>query len=447
MDKENYKERLTYLLHAKERDDVNSYDVIEYLDRLDIIEIKDFLVTTTKDSRIVFYNNYLQYYLDVIEELPLDIIYELYDITGCKNFVRFIRYLPTDTIFQIIEDFALEDQIIIVDNLPIEKRQILKEFLSYPEESAGRIIDKDFVVLSDKWNIDQVIDFMRACRNVRKLQELFIVDDDFSPIGKISVHDILCNKRSTKIIDIMETDIHNINVDQDQEAVAQVFENYSLISAPVIDRTGKMVGLINVDDVIDVIKEEAEEDILHLGNVSESDLNVGWYTTFRRRLPWLFITFCTINLTSMVVGVFDNVLEHSVNIAILMPVMAALSGNAAIQSSTVCVCGIATKQLTSSNIMRLLMKELIVGLVNGFVMGICMFIVIVMRFHNILLELSFISAMLLVITISTCIGSAIPFLIHRVGLDPALGSSILTSSLTDLMAFFLLLFVATMIIL
>jgi magnesium transporter len=428
-----------------EKEDYN--EVENCIQKLDQVQLVDFLTTTTYNIRENFIKNHLINHPNIIPDFTNDLIIEMIELIGEEKFGNIIKNLPTNEIIDILEDLDHETIKSITKCFKWDTKRIIKEILSYPEESAGRLIHKDFIVIPKEWNIDQVLQFIRAQKKLPKYSnEIFVVDDYHKPIGSINLNDILFSKSRTKIESIMNFHIKTVNTDEDQEDVAKLFQNYSLNLAAVVNQSGEIIGVISIDDVIDVITEEAEEDILHAGKVSESDINATIFVTVFKRIKWLIITFLSINFSSYIIGFFDMTLKNHVELAILMPIIAAMGGNAGIQASTVAVRAIVTNQLTDLNAFRLLIKELLVGFCNGLIMSFLMIIVIMIRFHNLQLEYTFITTITLVFTLATSVGAAIPFIVEKLGGDPALSSSIITSSFTDILAFTVLLSIATLIL-
>lgn len=418
---------------------------IEEFDQVILIE---FLQTATLDNRKNFIEKYLSYCPEILPELDNDIISEAIELLGEKKFASIIRNLPAEEIVDILEDLGEKEIKSILPSLPARISIVLNEILSYPEESAGRLIHKDFMVIPQDWSVEQVLQLIRSYKQPHKdSSEIFVIDEESKPVGSIKLIELLRVSRKLMIKDIMETDIKTVEAGTDQEDVANLFQDYFLLSIAVVDAEGKIIGVISLDDVVSVISEEAEEDILHVGKVSENDIRANIATTMFRRLKWLIITFISINCSSYIIGFFEKALNSHVELAILMPVVAAMGGNAGIQASTISVRAIISKQLTEANALRLFRKELLVGFFNGLIMSCLMAIIIALRFHNIRLEITFFCAVTSVFTLATSIGSAIPFIVEKLGGDSALSSSIITSSFTDLLAFVVLLSTATLILL
>ena len=415
--------------------------IIDAINQTDPSTIASFVSMSNFENRTAF-TQYLNG--EILIELPFYIQEEVINIIGLEACIDLLGNLPPEDIWDFISDRDSEIQKKVINSMPSRVQEILKEVLSYPEESAGRLINKDYVMIPKDWLAGQAVDLLRTYKKrPESLSEVFVVDESLRPIGSIKLLDLLCTRKNVHMSKIMDKNIQVIKSGMDQEDAARIFQKHSLHSAPVINEKGTMIGIIHVGDVIQVIQEEAEEDMMHLGGVWESDLTAGAITTILRRLPWLMISFVAINLVSIVVGMFGNTIESSIEIAILMPVVAAMGGNSGIQASTVAVRAIALGQLTSMNALRLLIKESIIGITNGLIISLIMFTIVMWRFQNLNIAMILSASIIIVFAVSTFTGAAIPLTLHRIGVDPALASSVMTSAITDLLGFTILLLIAT----
>ncbi|QHD65195.1 magnesium transporter [Neorickettsia findlayensis] len=410
-------------------------------------ELIDAFINARSEIQEHFMHKHLVHHTYILAEIPTELLRRIVETVGVRGFAQIITSLPVDEIVDILEEIEQDLVKKIVGFFPSKLGKVIKEILAYPEESAGRLIHKDFIVIPKDWIIEQVLQFIRIQKQLPKyISEIFVVDEENHPIGSISLNDILCAKSRSSVRILMQTNIKTVETGQDQEEVARLFRDYSLRSIAVVDKNQRIVGVISIDDVVDVISEEAEEDILHAGKVSESDINSDVTNTVMRRIKWLLVTFLSINFSSYIIGFFQLTLQQHVELAILMPIIAAMGGNAGIQASTVAVRALITKRFCQGNALRLFVKELIVGLCNGLVMSALMVIIIALRFHNLALESTFLISITLVFALATSFGAAIPFIIEKFGGDPALSSSIITSSFTDILAFVVLLSTASIIL-
>ncbi len=436
----DYESKLSWLSEIFDGGDVDK--ITNAIESTDNIILANFLEATNSDNK----EKFIKYHINesILIELSSDLKSDVLELIGVEKYVELILRLEVEDELLAIQDLDYDMQQEILDRLPeSESKDILYELLAYPEESAGRLIQKDFIIVPQNWTMNQVVEFLRIRKNIPKHQtHIFVVDRDLKPVGRLELSDIIFTKKNTKVSDQMERDLHVVTTDLDQEEVANIFQQYDLLSTAVINEEGKIVGTISADEIVNVIKQEAEEDILHLGKVSTTDISTTFMNTIYRRLPWLFITFLAINLTSVTVGLFETTLVKSVELVILMPIIAAMGGNAGIQASTIAVRAIVTGKLTNVNTLRLMVKELFIGFANGIILSSCTVLIVALRFHSLRVEAIFALSMIIVFSFATFVGSAIPIVLHKAGADPALSSSIITSAITDMLSFSALLVVA-----
>ncbi len=437
----DHEEEITALIYAFNTEDESNISSI--INTLDDVILVQFLEVASSEHREKFIKNYINEL--ILIDISQEIKREIFDIVGVEKYTQMTVKLDVEDALVVIQELDKEKQSEILQLLPNdEKKRILHELLSYPEESAGRLINKDFIIIPEHWSTTQAINFLGMRRNIPSNQnQIFVVDKDLKPVGTIELSDILFSKKDTLIRQKVNEEIHVVTTDLDQEAVASIFQQYNLLSTAVVNECGQIVGLISADHIVEVVQKEAEEDIMHMGGVSSTDISTKFIRTILNRLPWLFITFLAINVTSVVVGFFEETIIKSVEIAILMPIIAAMGGNAGVQASTIAVRAIATKRLMNMNTFRLIVKELFVGFTNGVILSVCTIVIIAMRFHSFRTELIFSLSMIIVFSVATLVGSAIPILLNRIGFDPALSSSIVTSAITDLLGFCTLLGIAS----
>jgi magnesium transporter len=308
--------------------------------------------------------------------------------------------------------------------------------LAYPEDSAGRLLVKEVVTVPEFWTVGQIIDYLRATPEIPKdFYQIFVVDPKFTPVGGLRLSRVMCSERSVSVKDIMEDNIKPVRADMDQEEVAYLFRQYGLVSTPVVSEEGRMIGAISVDDVVDIMEEEAEEDILHLGGVGETDLFSGLSRTVAHRFPWLMINLVTAVIASVVIGQFEGSIEKLAALAVLMPIVASMGGNAGTQTLTVAVRAIATKELTSANAIRVIGKEIAVGSLNGIVFAVIAGVITYLWYGQLGLSLIFAAATIITLTLAGFVGALIPLGLVRVGVDPAIASSVVLTTVTDVVAF------------
>ncbi len=361
----------------------------------------------------------------IIEEMPNEQLAEA------------VQTLDTDDAVYLLEDLKQSDQSEILSQIPAADRITLQRSLDYPEDSAGRIMQADIIVVAPKWTVGQTIDYMRDTDDLpEKFSEIYVVDPFFHILGTVKLNQLLRTKRPVEIEEIMEKDLMLIDVMEDQEEIARQFERYNMMSAPVIDRDKRLVGAITVDDIMEIIQEEAEEDIHRLGGVGDESLaDTVWKTTSRRFL-WLFVNLITAILASLVIGLFDATIEQMVALAILMPIVASMGGNAGTQTMTVTVRALATKELSAVNAWRIIVRELLVGTLNGFIFAIIMGLVAVFWFSNTQLGIIISVAMVFNLIVAALSGILIPLTLEKCNIDPAIASSVFVTTVTDVIGFF-----------
>lgn len=351
-----------------------------------------------------------------------------------------VKELYSDDVVYLVEDLEDDQKAKVLDALDDEERVIVEQSLSYPEESAGRMMQRELVKAPGFWTVGDIIDAMRADDDLPdQFYDVFIVDPAVKPVGTVPLSRIIGSTRPTILSDIMDEDFRAIPVDQDEEDVAYAFSQYHLVSAPVVDEDGRLVGVITIDDAVDAMGEEAEEDILRLAGVGDETLADRVWTTAKSRFPWLAVNLVTAILASIVIQQFDQVIAQYVALAILMPIVASMGGNAGTQSLTVAVRALATRDLTSSNMWRVILRETLVGLANGFVFAMVIGVVGVIWFGDPTLGLVLAISMIGNLLVAAIAGIMIPIWLDKAGADPALASGAFVTTVTDVFGFFVFL--------
>lgn len=371
-------------------------------------------------------------YLD--DELEKSIL----SVMSAREVAKIISELDSDDALSLIENLDEEFQQDIIHNLSAKMRVAIEEGLTFPEDSAGRLMQREYVAIPQFWTVGKVIDYLRAAAEdlPGEFQDLIIIDPAYHVVGEVPLDRILRSKRSEKMENLKFDDLHTIPADMDQEEVTHLFRREGLNSAPVIDSDNRLIGVITVDDIIDVIDEEAQEDILKLAGVEESDLYRAVLSTTGSRFRWLFINLLTAIAASIVISFFDATIEQIVALAILMPIVASMGGNAGTQALTVAVRALATKELSSTNMMRVIGKETIVGTLNGIGFAIIMGVIAALWFGSNMLGIVIAAAMVINLVFAGLFGAGIPILLNRIGSDPALSSTVLLTTITDIVGFF-----------
>jgi len=382
-------------------------------------------------------------YLD--ESVRLGLLDEIDNV----SVAQLVSSLETDDALQVIETLDEEDQREVLDAIPAAERLLYEQSLSYGEYSAGRLMRREVVAAPEFWTVGHTIDFMRdAEKDVLPddFYTIIVVGSTLKPVGKVYLSHLLRARRNVPLAEIMTEDMKTIPATMDQEDVAFLFRQYGLVEAPVVDEDGRLVGAITVDDVVDVIHEEAEDDILKMGGVSEDDFYDDVVSTTRMRFSWLAINLVTAIAASLVIGLFEASITKVAALAVLMPIVASMGGNAGTQTLTVAVRALATNELTTGNALRIVLKETLVGGVNGLLFALLMGLIAWGWFADPLLGSTIAVAMVVNLLIAGLTGVMIPILLDRWGLDPAVASSVILTTVTDVVGFFVFLGLATLVL-
>ena len=336
-----------------------------------------------------------------------------------------VRDIESDDAVTILENMPQEDRTEILDHLPAPERQALARSLDYPEDSAGRRMQSEFIAVPPQWDVGQTIDYMRETAELpERFYELYVVDDAGRFLGAVPLDRLSRSKRPVPISDLMEAERRRVSPTQDQEEVARLFQRYDLVAVPVVDTGDRLVGVITFDDVADVIVEEAEEDIKALGGVShDEELSDTVWTIARGRFNWLLVNLATAFLASSVLGIFEGQLEKMVALAVLAPIVASQGGNATTQTMTVAVRALATQALSDANARRVIIRELLVGLLNGIAFAVITGIAAYVWFKVPGLGIVIGLAMICNLIAAAAGGILIPLALHRMKVDPAVASS------------------------
>ena len=377
---------------------------------------------------------------EVDDAIRLDIV----DNMPNEQIAQAMQELDSDDAVYILEDLDQEDQDEILAQLPFTERIRLRRALDYPEETAGRRMQTEFVAVPPFWTVGQTIDYMREDKNLpESFSQIFVIDPTFRLLGAVDLDRILRTQRVVKIEDVMHETRHAIPATMDQEEAAQVFEQYDLLSAAVVDENERLVGVLTIDAVVDVLQEEAEEDLMRLGGVSDEELSDRVLAASRSRVPWLLVNLVMAFLAASIIGLFEATIQQIVALAILMPIVAGMGGNAGSQTMTVTVRALATKDLDIYNAGRIIRREIGVGLLNGVIFATLIGIVAGFWFSD--PDLGGIIAIAMVVNMLTAAlaGILIPLLLDRFGADPAVASAVFVTTTTDVVGFFAFLGLAT----
>ncbi len=375
---------------------------------------------------------------DVLSELDEGLRIEVIGEMSPEALAEAVRDLDSDDVVDLIEDLEAGDQQTILDALEATDRVAVEQALSYPEYSAGRLMQRELVKAPEHWTVGQTIDFLRR-EDDNMLPEQFyhviLVDPRLKPVGYVTLGRLLAARRSAKLIDIAEDSFRTISVLQPEDDVAYAFNQYHLISAPVVDEDERLVGVITIDDAMAVLDEEHEEDIKRLAGVGDESLSDNTLEIAKRRFPWLAVNLVTAVLASLVIAQFEDVITAIVALAVLMPIVASMGGNAGTQTLTVTVRAIATRDLTGANAWRVLRREVLAALINGLIFAVVIGIVGVLWFGDFRLGYVIAAAMVINMVVAGFAGLLIPIALDKLGVDPALASGAFVTTVTDVVGF------------
>ena len=383
---------------------------------------------------------------DVLAEMNDYVREDLLDELEPQQVADIAGQLDTDDAVALIEDLDRDEQQAVLRAMEPDDRAAVEEALGYPEESAGRLMQRDLCAVPEHWKVGQVIDYLRSTADLpTDFWEVFVVSPDHHPVGTCKLSTILRTPRATPVGEIMAREQTLIPVDMDQEDVALRFQKYALVSAAVTDDSGRLVGMITVDDVVHIISEEAGEDVLLLAGAGEGDINEPIRLTARTRLMWLLVNLPTAMLAASVVHLFDAQIAKFAVLAVLMPIVAGMGGNAGTQTLAVAVRALATNQLTESNTIRAFTRELMIALANGLSLGALIGIGVGIIFHNPLLGAVMAAAMVINNLVAGLAGVMVPITLDRLRIDPAVSSAVFVTTCTDCLGFLSFLGLATLV--
>jgi len=373
---------------------------------------------------------------EIFIEINESIQTEVLQLLSTDSIAKIIKRLESDNAISILENLEIDKKIIVLDKLPVKDRFLLEEGLSYPEDSAARIMQREFTAVPSNWSVGQTIDYLRENKDLPEdFSEIFIVDNDFKPIGIVPSSRVLRTSRESKMNKIMREMPVLISVNMDKEEVGQAFENYNLISAGVVNKDNKLVGMITADDIVTVVQEEAEEDVLRLAGVGDEEITDSVLVKTKRRFNWLLLNLFTALLATWVISMFGASIEQMVALAFLMPIVASMGGNAGMQTLAVTIRAIAKKELSSSNFNRIVGKEFLIGILNGFIFAIITAVIVQLWFKEFNLSLLIAISMVLNMMVAGLFGILVPVSLKKLNIDPALASSVFVTTITDVIGF------------
>ncbi|MFP7571200.1 magnesium transporter [Marivita sp. S2033] len=386
---------------------------------------------------------------DILSELDESIREEVIGLLSPEVLADAVRELESDDVVDLLEDLNQPQQDAILGALEDSDRVAVEQSMTYPEYSAGRLMQREVVMAPEHWNVGEAIDYLRNSDDLPdQFYHLTLVDPRLRPVGNVTLGKLMGSRREVLLKSIVEETFHTIPVLQYEGDVAYAFNQYHLISAPVVDENDRLVGVITIDDAMAVLDEEHEEDILRLAGVdSESSVSDRVRETTKRRFPWLFVNLVTAILASLVISQFEDAIATIVALAVLMPIVASMGGNAGTQSLTVAVRALATKDLTGSNVWRVIRREVLVGLINGLAFAVIMGAVGYVWFGSLALGGVIATAMVINLVVAGLAGTAIPIILEKLNIDPALASGAFVTTVTDVVGFFAFLGLAVIVLL
>ena len=433
--------------------DGDKKQVRQLIDDLSATESAELLEKVVPDVRTELIDTYLnQFDAETFVELDADVRKTILESMEAKQVASIVSDLDSDDAVDLIYNLDPVFQKEVIKKLSAKNRATVEEGLTYDEDSAGRLMQREFVAIPQFWTVGKAIDYLRAAAEELPSEffDIFVIDPMYHVVGSIPLNQIIRTQRPVKIETLLSgQDIHVIPATMDQEDVARIFQDYNIVTAPVVDETNRLIGVITIDDVVDVIQEEAQEDILRLAGVSTSgsDMYRDVIKTTKSRFSWLAVNLVTAILASLVIGMFDATIEQIVALAVLMPIVASMGGNAGTQTLTIAVRALATKELSRTNMMRMIGKETLVGFINGILFAIIAGVVTYLWFGNDLLSLVIAAAMIVNLIVAGLFGIGIPIALDRMNIDPALASSVFLTTVTDVVGFFAFLGLARMVLL
>tara|TARA_B100000579_G_scaffold67530_1_gene50609 strand:+ start:2386 stop:3684 length:1299 start_codon:yes stop_codon:yes gene_type:complete len=415
---------------------LHSADQADSLESLSLEEQSSVLKTHTK----YFHPDFIAY---LREESRDDILHMIPN----KQLVNLIKYLDLDDAVEILSDFETKELVSILSKLGFQKRERIEESLRFDENSAGRLMNRDYVSVKLNITVGDLIDHLRNSRRGPKdFYNVFIVDENNKPIGYVPSGRVLRSKRSKKLKDIIFQNIHLINFNDNVEDIAYTFRQYGLVSAPVVNSENKMIGIMTVDDVVEIDHEETEDDMRKLGGLFVNDFYKGALTSASSRFIWLGLNLLTAILASLVIDIYSDQLQQMIAIAVLMPIVASMGGNAGTQAMTIYVRAIATKDINKSNYSSLIIKEFLIGTINGLALSVIMGLIAYFWFQSMILAIAISIAILVNLGFACLVGIIIPITINKLKIDPALASGIVLTTFTDVFGFLSFLSIATFIL-
>ena len=427
----------------------NKNKLLEYVKEIHNADLAEIIQSLDDESRNKFIlnikDNFDPEILTYLNDSLRDEIIERLDI---KQLASDFKALEVDDVVDVVEDLEESDQEIVLSSLPVSERKLIEEGLNYPEDSAGRLMQRKFVAVDQSWNVGNAIDYLRnKTENLpQDFYDVYLVNNNNTVTGIVPLGRLISSRRQINLNTLQNKETRVVNVLTDQEEVAYQFTKYAMVSAPVVNENNIIIGSITVDDVVEVIEEEREEDILELGGVGQVDLYETVINTIKSRFSWLLVNLLTAVVASIVIAFFQASIEKVVALAVLMPIVASMGGNAGTQTMTVAVRALATKELTATNALKIVGKEIFVGGINGIIFAFIIGLISSYWFEDNLLGVTIALAMIINLLIAGLVGAVIPITLNRMNIDPALASGVILTTITDVFGFLSFLGLATILL-
>ena len=416
----------------------DEHDIVEMIAPLHASDTGDVLVALDSDERVRLVRMLGDRFdYSALTEVDDAVRTDLMDELSNEQIARGVSTLDSDDAVYILEDIDVPAREEILARMPAFERLSLKRSLDFPEDSAGRRMQTDFIAIPPFWTVGQTIDYLREEQDLPdEFFQIYVVDPSYNVLGTLPLDKFLRAKRQARIEDIMNKNVIMVEAGADQEQAARVFERYDLVEVAVVDENKRLVGVLTIDDMVDVIHEEASEDIKLLAGVGDEEISDNVWGAVRSRSTWLVVNLITATLASVVIGLFDATIEQMVALAVLMPIVASMGGNAGTQTMTITVRAIAMRELDPHRIGRLIFREMSVGLVNGLVFAMLVGAVTAVRFANFSLGIVIGLAMIINMFAAGTAGILIPLALNKLKVDPAIASSVFVTTITDVVGFF-----------
>ena len=424
---------LTILIDEKKVGEINIA-----LNALHPSDAAELLSNLTEQSRYdLFLLETIELKADTIVELNNTLQKEILNKLPANAVANILNELESDNVLKIVSNLNKEKKLEVYEKIPLKEKQLIEEVLNiYPQDSAARLMQTEYCAVSPNWTVGETIDYLRENEDLPKeFLQIFIVDNFGKLIGSVPSSRVLRNPRNIKMDNIMDRRPVLINGDLDKEEVGNLFEQYNLVSAGVIDRNKKLIGMITADDILTVVKEEGEEDVLKLAGVQDEEVTDNAFKITKKRFIWLLINLFTAVIASRVIGLFDENIEKVVALAVLMPIVASMGGNAATQTLAVTIRLLATKELTTDNLFKIINKEFCVGFLNGLFFSIISALFVFFWFYDFKLSILIAISMIINMIFAGLSGIIIPVMLEKYKIDPAIASTVFVTTITDVIGF------------